>query len=391
MRLATGRIAVAALGLAAVALLSACSALDKINPFSSDAPKVKPNELTSIAPTAELALRWQASAGAAGAFVFTPAVIGDSVYAAAADGTLSRFDQGRLVWRTSAAASLSAGVGSDGKVVAVATPKGEVLAFAAQDGRPLWKAAASSEVLAAPAVGDGLVVIRSGDARLFAFEAESGKRRWVYQRSTPALSLRSHVGVVLAGRLVLAGFPGGKLVAVSSHNGVALWEVTVAQPKGSTELERITDLTSLPVIDGRDVCAVAYQGRIACFDMGNGSQVWSREISSIVGFDVDAKNVYVSDDKGNVHALERSSGASLWKQDKLLARGVSRPLIVGKHVAVGDYQGVVHLLRRDDGAFAARLPSDGSAIAADLQRSGAASADFLVQTKNGGLYALSAR
>ena len=379
-----------ALWLMTAMLLGGCSTIDKINPFSSAAPKGKPAELSAITPTAQISVRWQANVGDGGEFVFTPAVVGDSVYAAARNGTLTRFDQGHQVWRIDTGQTLSGGVGADGKLVAVATAKGEVLAFAAATGQNAWSATVSSEVLAAPAVGDGMVVVRSGDARVFALEAANGKRRWMYQRSTPALSLRSHAGVVLTARAVVAGFPGGRLVALAANNGVALWEVTVAQPKGATELERIADLTSLPLIDDKEVCAVAYQGRVACFDIGNGNQLWSREMSSIAGMVADAKSVYVSDDKGAVQAFDRASGASLWKQDKLALRKLSRPLVVGSHVAVGDYQGVVHLLRREDGAFAARVDTDGSAIVADLQPTGKIG-DFVVQTKNGGIYALSAR
>ncbi len=370
-------------------LAGGCSTIDKLNPFTSSGPKVAPAELTPIKATAELRVAWQANVGASGESVFTPAVVGDSVYAAAGDGTLARFDGGRQIWRISAGQHLSGGVGSDGKLVVIGTPKGEVLAFDAQTGQAAWKSRVSSEVLAAPAVGGGLVVVRSGDSRLFGFEVANGKRRWVYQRSTPALALRSNVGVLLADNAILAGFPGGKLVAVASANGAALWEVTVAQPKGATELERIADISSLPVIDGREVCAVAYQGRVACFDLNNGSQLWAREISSIAGLDMDAKSLYVSDDKGALHALDRANGSSLWTQDKLLLRGLSRPLALGSHVAVADDQGIVHLLKSDDGTFAARIGTDGSAVAAQPQHIAAGNSRFLVQTRNGGLYALS--
>ena len=374
-------------------LVSGCasisSTVDKLNPFSSSG-KAKPPELTAITPTAQLVTNWQASIGGSGDYVLTPAVVGTSVYAAAVDGTLARFDNGRQVWRSSAGQLVSGGVGSDGKLVVIGTPKGEVLAFDAETGREAWKAQVSSEVLAAPAVGDGLVVVRSGDSRLFGFEAADGKRRWVYQRSTPALSLRSNVGVVLADRAVLAGFPGGKMVAVAVANGAALWEVTVAQPKGATELERVADITSPPVVDGPVVCAVAYQGRVACFDMTSGNQLWSREMSSSAGIDMDAKSVYVSDEKGVLHALDRANGASLWQQDKLSMRGLSRPVALGRFVAVADYQGVVHLLKKEDGAFAARFTTDGSAINAEPKLI-AGGNSFVVQTRNGGLYSLSAQ
>jgi outer membrane protein assembly factor BamB len=376
------------LALVPVLLLGACSSLDKLNPFSSSTPKVKVAELVPFQSTAELRGQWQANIGSAGDLTFSPAVVGDSVYAAARDGAIARFDGGRQIWRIAAGQPISGGVGSDGKLVVVATPKGEVLAFDAASGHEKWKARVSSEVLAAPAVGDGLVVVRSGDSRIFGFDAADGKRRWVYQRSTPALSLRSNVGVVLAGRHTLVGFPGGKLAAIANNNGAVVWEVTVALPKGATELERVADVTSSPVISGTTVCAAAFQGRVACFDSSSGNTLWSREMSSSAGLDIDSRYVYVADDKGAVHALDRTSGASVWKQDKLTNRGVSRPVALANGVAVADFQGVVHLLRREDGTFAARTTTDGSAVRAEPVRFGAG---MLVQTANGGVYALEAR
>ncbi len=366
--------------------LAGCSTMEKMNPVNwfSSAPKVKPAELEAISPSATLAVLWQASVGSAGGYVLTPAVVGPSVYAAAQDGTLSRFDNGGQVWRISAGQPISGGVGADGSLVVVATAKGEVLAFD-NSGKALWTARVTSEVLAAPQIAEGLVLVRSGDNRIFGLDAADGKRKWVYQRSTPALSLRSNVGVTLAGKAALAGFPGGKLVAIALNNGAAIWEATVAMPKGATELERVSDVTSAPIVAGREVCAAAYQGRVACFDLASGNHLWSRDMSSAAGIDVDARNVYVTDDKGAVHALDRANGATVWKQDKLFMRQVSRPIVLSSHVAVGDYQGVVHLLRRENGAFAARTNTDSSGIAAEPQR---VERGFLMQTRNGGLYAL---
>ena len=374
------------LALSAAALLAGCSTMEKINPVNwfSSAPKVKPAELQPISPSATLAPLWQSSVGSAGGYVFTPAVVGASVYAAAQDGTIARYDNGGQVWRISAGQPISGGVGSDGRLVAVATAKGEVLAFDSS-GKPKWAARVTSEVLAAPQFAEDLVLVRSGDNRVFALDAADGKRKWVYQRSTPALSLRSNVGVTVAGKAALAGFPGGKLVAIALNNGAAIWEATVALPKGATELERVSDVTSAPVVAGREVCAAAYQGRVSCFDLASGNHLWSRDVSSAAGIDVDARNVYVSDDKGAVHALDRANGATLWKQDKLFMRQLSRPIAMANHVAVGDYQGVVHLLRRDTGAFAARSSTDSSGIAAEPVR---VERGFLMQTRNGGLYAL---
>lgn len=373
---------------AAIGALSACMSLDSLNPFGSKPdPKSLPAPLVTLDSKAiTTKVLWNVSVGSAATYVFSPAIVGDTVFAAAADGTLVRIDNGRQGWRVNAGQKLSGGVASDGKLVVVGSPKGDVLAFNAETGAPLWQAKVGSEVLSAPLITEGLVAVRSGDARIYAFDMNDGKRRWVYQRNTPALSLRAATGMVAVPGAILSGFSGGKLVAVALNNGAAVWEVTVALPKGATELERVADITSSPVMSGKEVCAVAYQGRVACFDASTAQTLWARDVSSFSGMDLDSRNAYVSDAKGNVIAYDRKAGASVWKQDKLANRGLSRPLAISNYLAVGDAQGYLHLLRRDDGSFAGRAALDGSAIAADPRRLGDA---VLVQTTGGNLYALS--
>jgi len=86
-----------------------------------------------------------------------------------------------------------------------------------------------------------------------------------------------------------------------------------------------------------------------------------------------------------VHALDKSSGASIWKQDKLSGREVTVPLLLNGYVAVADFQGHAHFLSRDDGSFAARIATDGSAVVTPpLALKGA----MLLQTLNGGVFSL---
>ncbi|NMF91580.1 outer membrane protein assembly factor BamB [Aromatoleum petrolei] len=369
---------------ASLALLAGCSSL---NPFAESGPK--PAKLPDFKATAELRPLWQARIGKAGPYVFQPAVVGEDVYAAAHDGAVARFKDGKAVWSVNAAKRLSAGVGSNGKLAVVATTGGEIVALDAANGAERWRAAIGAEVLAAPAVGDAIVVVRASDSRLIGLDANTGARRWVFQRATPPLSLRSFAGVTLEGPAAVAGYPGGKLVAVSLANGGQLWELTVATPKGATELERVADVAGTPVIGRKELCAVTYQGRAACFDASNGNALWSREVSSSVGMDRDSRLVVITDDSDAVQALDGSSGANVWKQSALPRRGLSRPLIVGDYVAVGDFEGYIHLLKRADGTFAARARADSSSVTADMRRFG--SGGFVVQTSDGGIHVYEAR
>lgn len=366
--------------LSAVLLMGGC--------FSSGGNRPKPAELTPVKSSVDLRQVWRASVGSAKGHLFEPAVVDDAVFAAGRDGIVVRFDNGKVVWRADARQPLSGGVGSDGRLVVVGTLKGEIFAFDG-DGKPAWKARVNTEVIGAPVVAGGVVLVRSGDSRIFAFDANDGQRRWIYQRATPSLSLHVQAPITVHQDVVLAGFPGGKLVALNLGNGGALWELPISIPKGATELERMADVTSPAVVSGQEVCAAAYQGRVSCFDLGKGATLWGRDISSYVGIDRDERNVYVTDDKGAVHALDAASGNSVWKQDKLFLRGVGRPLAMGDYIAVTDNKGFVHLLNQRDGSFAARMATDGSAIRAPLQRLD--TGVFLAQTEDGGLFAFQTR
>lgn len=374
---------------AGVLALAACSSLPSMNPLDwfGSSSTLKPAPLPPLSREQPVRVLWNGSIGASGAYIFTPAVVGDAVFVAAQDGSVARLDAatGAVRWRISTGVRLTGGAGSDGSLVSVASGEGEVFVLDASNGTVKWRARVSSEVLAAPAVGGGLVLVRSADSRVFAFEAADGKRRWVYQRAAATLVVRSPAGVTLQGDTAFAGFSGGKLVAISLENGGPRWEATVALPRGATELERITDIVGDPTILAREICAVAYQGRVACFDIRTGNQIWSRPMSSITGVTMDVRYAYVSDDTGGVHALDRISGRSVWKQDRLTNRRLSRPYAAGNAIAVGDLEGYVHFVARESGAFVARHATDGSAIRAAPQR---VPGGFLVQTQNGALVAL---
>ena len=160
----------------------------------------------------------------------------------------------------------------------------------------------------------------------------------------------------------------------------------MGEPRGATELERVTDIAGTPVVFDKDVCTVSYQGRVACFDATTGAPHWSKAVSSDRGVAVDQRFVFVSDENGAVAAYSRDNGANAWKNDKLAYRALSTPVSYGRTVAVGDYQGYIHFLSREDGSFIGRVATDGSPIQADPVVAGT---NLIFQTQNGTVTALS--
>ena len=322
----------------------------------------KPGPLPELAPSVTPSVNWQLAAGKA-TLGFAPLVTTNAIYVSASDGTIARIDpaSGRQVWRVSAGRTLSAGVGADAMAVIVGTDKGDVLAFSPEDGKALWTGKVGSEVIAPPKAAEGTAVVFSGDGRVYALSTTDGSTKWVYQRANPPLTVRNNAGAVIVRGGVFFGTAGGRLVGLDLATGSVGWESNVATPKGATELERIADVTSLPVIDDRYACASAYQGRTACFDVVRGTSVWSRDIGSLGGIVTDAQHLYVTDDAGAVHALDKSTGASVWKQDKLAQRRIGGPQLVGDQVGVVDVEGYLHLLAPVNGAYVGRVATDGSA------------------------------
>lgn len=348
----------------------------------------KPGPLPELTPSATASVSWQANVGKA-VPGFAPAVLSDAIYVAAIDGGLTRLDPatGRALWRVSAGKTLSAGPGADADTIVVGTDKGEVLAFDAA-GKPKWTARVPTEIMAPPRVADGIVAVFVGDGSIHAFAANDGGKKWVLQRNMPPLTVRNYAGGTSTRGGLFVGTAGGRLLALDLATGIVGWDATVANPKGATELERIADVTSLPLVVGNQVCAVAYQGRVACFEITRGSLNWSRDISSLSGIASDGKSLFVTDDKGAVQALDTANGASLWKQDRLAARKIGGPQVVGDFVAVIDVEGYVHLLSTINGAYVGRLQTDGTPATG---QPASFLSSILWQSAGGNVYAVTAK
>ena len=348
---------------------------------------IKPSPLPEFEPRHEMRVAWRSSAGISKNYIFSPVYIGDAVCAAGYAGRLSCFNSrnGQRIWASSGGVAFSGGLGIVENMILAGSTKGEVLAFGTS-GTLLWRSRLTSEILSAPAGSGAIVVVRTGDNKIFGLDARDGRQIWQHQAPEQPLTLRSNPGLAIVDNsAVISGWPGGRLAKLGITDGGLLWEIAVATPSGDNELERITDVAGTPLVEGERVYAVTFQGRIGCFDTEKGTQIWARDASSAGGISIDQKNVFYTESDGVVVALDRATGASVWRQEKLLHRRVSSPLVIGDWIVVGDYQGYVHVLSREDGSFVARIGTDGSdIIAAPVQMD----EQVLLLTQSGGLYAI---
>ncbi len=346
-----------------------------------------PADLKEIKAKLNPKILWSIKLEGTESYEFSPGVIGDDAYAASSDGSLAKVDlkTGKVIWKMNTGEKLSGGVGLGINEITVGTSNGLLLSYDLT-GKLLWKTRLSSQILSAPTIHEGLVIVRTSDNLIHGINVKDGLKKWTFSRSGPPLSLRSNVGVVASDGVIYAGFPGGKLAAIREDNGSLIWEITVAQPKGVTEIERASDVTSNPVIDGLIIYTVAYQGKISAVDRTNAKTLWSRDISSYTGLNIDGARIYLSHTGGALYALAIESGKTYWRQGDLLNRKLTTPLGMGDYVAVGDLQGYIHILDKETGQFLGRIQLDDEPVMRRLVEF--ETGKFLAQTRNGGLYAI---
>ena len=290
---------------------------------------------------------------------------GDSIFTVDYEGNVRSYDTktGQQHWQIDLDVSVESGVGGGDGLILIGTQKGQIIAVSDIDGSLKWKAQLTSEILSPAKEANGVAVVRTADGRLTGLSVADGSSLWSYQRAVPLLSLRGASEPVIAGDKVISGYANGKLLALSLSDGNVVWEASVAIPRGRTELDRLVDIDSTPVVKNNIVYVVAYHGRVAAVSLDTGKILWARDMSSRSGLDVAPGDaVYLSDDTGYVWALQDGSGDSLWRQTRLLRRKLTAPVIVGANVIVGDFEGYIHWISREDGRFVARKKVADAAI-----------------------------
>lgn len=162
---------VATLAVAAT-LLGGCATMTDWFSGSDNAPK--PTPLQAIQSSVTPKVRWDASLGASADYAFSPALMGDIVWAAGRDGQLVAVDvnTGRQVSRLDTRLPLSSGVGAKNGVLYVATSEGELVALN-EDGKPRWRIRLTSQALESPQSDGQRVLVRTHDGRLSAFDVDS--------------------------------------------------------------------------------------------------------------------------------------------------------------------------------------------------------------------------
>lgn len=348
---------------------------------ASGSDKLKPAELGPNPALMGVRLAWSAKLGEIN-FPTVVHVAGNVVTLADGAGTVSAIDArtGADLWRTGVGAPLATSPGSDGRFTAVVTRSNELVLL--DGGREAWRQKLPAQAFTAPLVAGARVFVLSADRSVAAFDAQSGRKLWLQARPGEPLVLRQP-GVLLAvGDTLVVGL-SGRMVGMNPLNGSIRWEVPVAAPRGTNEVERLVDLVAQVRRDGDVVCARAFQASVGCVNAARGNLLWSKPANGFQGVHGDARFVYGTEADGRVIAWRVADGERAWVSERLKYRSLSAPVAVGRSIAIGDGTGLVHFLSTEDASPLNRMPTDGSAVVAAPVLAGDT---LVVVTRNGGIF-----
>lgn len=299
-------------------------------------------------------------------------------------------------WTFAAGTSVSAEAAIvDGRVY-VGTGKGMLHCLAAETGRELWHFATQEAIMAAPAVSGKLVCVSSNDGRLYALNAETGAEIWRFtiedKISAGAIVTRNPGG---PGDWVLVNGYDGTTRALNATDGRVIWsyktddfingapavmdgkyvvfggcdaQVHVVNLRDGKLVHKIPTDAQIPASIGT-FGSMAFCGNYAnqtvAFDILGGKVAWVYEDRALPFFSSPAVNdrlVLIGSRDKHLHAIDRTTGKSVWKF-RTGGRIEGSPIVFENGVVFGSSDGRLYAANLEAGAELWQLDLGESLVA----------------------------
>lgn len=348
--------------LAAVVLAAACLTLSGCAIFGDDSAEPPPYPAAQQQDTVRLL--WRNTRGGDALPGFQPAPTEQGLWVIDERGRVRLLsnEDGKELSAFRIDGKAAAGLAADDELVIIVNRDGTVIGMDTE-GRQRWSTPLNGEVTTAPVLTPDVVLVRTVEGRVVGLDRGGGTVRWTWQAPNALLTLRQSSPMVVDVDTVYLGLPNARLVALDTRYGMPRWETTIASSLGATELERLIDVVGAPTLMDDQLCAVAYQGRVACVRTYDGEVVWSRALSSSSGVAA-LPDALILVDSAEAIQLLKPGGGTRWRQDGYVRRRLTAPVVAdGDRLLFGDAFGRLSVLSMTDGRTLARIDIDDSPFA----------------------------
>ncbi|WP_414709130.1 outer membrane protein assembly factor BamB [Psychrobacter sp.] len=285
------------------------------------------------------------------------------IVTASRGGDLVGFDKaGQRLWSVDVGDQITGGVAIDelSQTAIISTRGGLVMAFDSATGAKRWQQQLSGSVLTPALISNNRVILSANDGFLHGLSLQNGQSVWQFATQVPAISIRgSAAPTLLDAKTALLATADGRLHAITVDNGLPLWSRRVGVGTGSSEVERMSDVDGMPIVDNNQLFAISYSGQLLGIDLAARQVMFVNELASLKALAVNNQQVVATSLDGKVVAYNRSNGQVLWESEELAYRHLTNPVMIGNYIAVGDFDGVVHLFDPATGKIVSRVQTKG--------------------------------
>lgn len=295
------------------------------------------------------------------------------IVTASRGGELTGFDSaGQRAWSVNVGDQITGGVTLDAlsQTAIISTRGGLVMAFDSATGAKRWQQQLTGSVLTPALISNNRVILSASDGFLHGLSLQNGQSVWQFATQVPAISVRGTAApTLLDAKTALLATADGRLHAITVDNGLPQWSRRVGVGAGSSEVERMSDVDGMPIVDNNQLFAISYSGQLLGINLASREVLFVNELASLKSLAVNNQQVIATSLDGKVVAYNRSNGEVLWESEELAYRHLTNPVMIGNYIAVGDFDGVVHLFDPASGKIVSRVQTKGALSSLQVQAS----------------------
>lgn len=288
---------------------------------------------------------------------------GQMVVASRAGDVIGFDDNGKRLWSINVGKQITGGVTVDAfsQTAIVTTRDGQILAFDSVTGAKRWEQQLSGSVLSPTLITNNRVILSANDGFLHGLSLQTGQSVWQFATQVPAISVRGTAApTLLDDKTALLATADGRLHAITTDSGLPQWSRRIGVGMGSSEIERMSDVDGMPIVDNNQLFAISYSGQLIGIDLTSRQVMFVNELASLKSLAVNNQQVIATSLDGKVVAYDRRTGQVLWESEALAYRKLTNPVMIGNYIAVGDLDGVVHLFDPAAGNIVSRVQTKGA-------------------------------